>query len=142
MSVHWQNSSYYKSLKDYEKESGMTLAERNALANPNGNHSTWGVLGTSLFLGLTNFGVNNLVSSVSGSQDTGSETDVPQSTSAIKAFGQAVKNYNAAVKNGNEEDIKKYAKEVVEIGDANPDNPTIKAIYTKDFSQAVKKRLS
>lgn len=142
MGVNWQNNPYYRALKDYEKDSGTTLAERNAIANPNGSHSKLGVIGTSLFLGLANFGLNELGNSTNGSQETGSETDVPQSTSSIKAFGQAVKNYKAAVKNGKEEDIKKYAKEVVKLGDANPNNPTIKAIYTKDFAQTVKKQLT
>ena len=131
-SVNWQKSDYYKSLKDYEKQTGRSLAERNYLQNPNGNHSTWGVLGVSLFTGLFNMGLDHATEKINGSHDTGSETDVGGSTNVLHLFNEAKRKYDSAVAKKDNEAILKYAQELQKIGDES-DNPTIKRLYTGEL---------
>lgn len=133
MGVNWQNNPYYKALKDYEKESGTTLAERNAIANPNGSHSKLGVIGTSLFLGLANFGLNELGNSSNGSQDTGSETDIDNSKKALSNLGKTLRNFDKAIASQNTADIDKYLKELKELAPSS-------ANAQKAYDNAVKKR--
>ena len=128
-SVNWQNSDHYKSLKDYEKETGLSLAERNAQMNPNGNHSALGIFGVSLFTGLFNMGLDYATEKINGSQDTGSETDVGGSTNVLHSFNEAKRKYDSAVAKNDSEGILKYAQELQKIGDES-DNPTIKRLYT------------
>lgn len=129
MSVHWQDNSYYRALKDYEKETGMSLADRNALANPNGSHSTWGVLGVSLFTGVTNFAINKLGSGLGGN-DTGSKTDVKSYKDIMGEWGSIKYKYDNALKSGNQEDVGKYYKELKSFYDNNNENcPTLKGLF-------------
>ncbi|MBO5737958.1 hypothetical protein J6R97_01315 [bacterium] len=57
--VSWQNTNYYKDLKNYEKSSGYTTAEMNYLNNPNGIHNpfvaTFAPVAQSLFTMLPQF---------------------------------------------------------------------------------------
>ena len=128
-SVNWQKSDYYKSLKDYEKQTGLSLAERNYLQNPNGNHSTWGVLGVSLFTGLFNMGLDYATEKINGSQDTGSKTDVGGSTNVIHSFNEAKRKYDSAVAKDDNEGILKYAQELQKIGEEHKGEPVIDRGY-------------
>lgn len=129
MGVNWQNNDYYQGLKDYEKKTGFTLAEQNAINNPYGSHSFGGLLISKLLPQLI-FGVGEkLGGGLNGTMPEDEGIDVQQSSSAIKEFTKVKKNYDRA----SGEDKIKYAKELQKLGEANPDNPTISKIYNTTF---------
>lgn len=135
MGVHWQDNSYYAALKDYEKDTGMSLAQRNALENPSGNQSTWGVLGVSLFSGVTNFALNKLGSGLGGN-DTGSETDVNSTKNLMSSLGQTLRNFDLALAKNNTNDVDKYLKELKTLAEDNPNDRQVQ----KAYENALKKK--
>jgi len=42
--VNWQKTEYYKDMKRWERETGLTVADVNRMNNPTGVHSTGGIL--------------------------------------------------------------------------------------------------
>lgn len=128
MSVHWQDNSYYRALKDYEKETGMSLAERNALANPNGNHSTLGVLGVSLFSAATNFAMNKWGSGLGGN-DTGSETDVETERNLITRSKTIRSEIDTAINKNDTYSVNKWLNAFKDLANDRPNNRTIQQTY-------------
>ena len=115
----------YKYAKDFYKETGIAVGT----AQYGETHSIGGVLGVSLFDGIA----SKFIQEFGSSENTGSATDVTGNTSSIREFTKAKKNYDNARNKGNSEVQKKWAAELKKIGDANPDNPTIKRIYNTEF---------
>lgn len=130
--VNWQTNDYYINLKDYEKETGLSIADQNRINNPFGNHSAIGLAGVSLFTGLVQLGAEKLGNGLNGTTPEDNGFDTGQRTSAIKEFGSVKIKYDKAIKAGNQAEIKKYAKELVELANANKGNPTIDNIYLKE----------
>lgn len=131
--VNWQENYYYKGVLDYQAKTGLSLAERNYLQNPNGNQSPWWIFGVSLFTGLFNTGLDYATEKINGSQDTGSATDVSGGINLLKDFNATKVKYDEAVSKGNQSNILKYAQELKKIGEEGKDDPTIKRIYKGDF---------
>lgn len=46
--VHWQKTDYYKEMKTWQRESGLSIADTNRLKNPNGVHSTGGMIAMAI----------------------------------------------------------------------------------------------
>lgn len=128
MGVHWQDNSYYAALKDYEKDAGTSLAQRNALENPYGNHSTLGVLGVSLFSGVTNLAIKKWGSGLGGN-DTGSETDVNSTKNFKSTVGRALANFDSALSKNNSSDVDKYLQELKTLADDNPNDRQVQKAY-------------
>ena len=124
-SVGWQNNDLYKALKTEEAETGLTLAQRNALQDPMGQ-STAALAVNSVFGALT-MGMNCLMSiNPSSSGDGG--IDVEASTTAINKFNTLLENF----RNAEGEEKKRYAQELKNLALDNIDNKTIRNGY---FSQ-------
>lgn len=138
MGVNWQNNNLYQSLKDYERESGTTLAERNAMANPYGSHSFGGLLISQLLPTLIMGGAQTIAGTtgLNGSGDTGSETDTNAQTSLYSSLGATLNKFDKAIANHNSADIDKYLKELKGLKDDNPSNRQIARAY----DNAVKKK--
>lgn len=46
--VNWQNTDYYRNMKAWERETGLTIADVNRMNNPNGSHSVGGMIAMAL----------------------------------------------------------------------------------------------
>ena len=124
-SVNWQNNSYYQALKDYEKETGTTLAERNAMANPYGSHSFGGVLLSQLLPQLLVGGAEKIAGGgLKGSGDTGSKTDIASETMQNAELGRLTSRYDGKLDASN---IDKYIKELDSFKTLYPKNKRIDA---------------
>lgn len=123
-SVNWQNNDYYLALKDYEKESGTTLAERNAMANPYGSHTFGGLL-VSLLPQLLVGGAEKIAGGgLKGSEDTGSKTDIASETMQNAELGRLTSRYDGKLNSSN---IDEYIKELESFKTLYPKNKRIDA---------------
>ena len=132
MGVNWQKNDYYQGLKDYEKECGLSLAERNAIQNPYGNHSFGGLLISQLLPQLIVGGTEKLAGGLNGTMPEDEGIDVKLSSSSIRDFTQAKKMYDEAKRSGNTKKQEKWAAELIKIGEEHSGdngNPTIKNGY-------------
>ncbi len=132
MGVHWQNNRLYQGYMDL-KNSGPSVAEQNAAANPYGSHSFGGLLISQLIPQLLIGGGELLADKsdgLNGSQDTGSETDVGGSTNVIHSFNEAKRKYDSAVAKNDNEGILKYAQELQKIGEEHKGEPVIDRGYS------------
>ena len=128
--VNWQNNDYYRALKDYEKESGTTLAERNAAANPYGSHSFGGLIISQLLPQLIMGGAEKLAGiGLHGSGDTGSATDTKGQTNLYSKLGTALRNFDNAIASKNTSDIDKYLGQLKQLSEDNPDSRLISKAY-------------
>ena len=123
MGVNWQNNDTYQSIRRSERESGISFAQQNALMNPNGVHSIWGIVGVSLFNGIAGFCMQNAPNWVNGGGGDASD-DVDSSVSTIKDFNKLLTKYSEA-KDDEKEGLKSQLKT---MADANPNNLTISYI--------------
>ena len=46
--VNWQKTDYYRDMKAWERETGLTVADVNRMNNPNGSHTVGGVIAMAL----------------------------------------------------------------------------------------------
>ena len=143
MGVNWQKNDYYSALKDQERITGLSVADRNRINNPFGSHTFLGVLGTQLLPQIFNFSEQALGTGLNGSSQTGSATNVPSSDSDLKNFEAWLKKYNEAKANGDKDNkLKQYAQELDRIRkehDNENGNPTIRRCYTTDFKAELKR---
>ena len=124
MGVNWQNNDTYQSIRRSERESGISFAQQNALSNPYGVHSIWGVIGVSLFNGIAGFCMQNAPNWVNGGGG-GASDDVDSSVSTIKDFNKLLTKYSEA-KDDEKEGLKTQLKT---MADANPNNLTIQKAW-------------
>ena len=121
MGVNWQNNDTYQSIRRSERESGISFAQQNALMNPNGVHSIWGVVGVSLFNGISQFCMQNAPAWAAAAQQSDG-TDVSVTTDVLKDFTDLKNKFT------NETDPtkkKEYAQQLQQLALENPDNKTI-----------------
>ena len=132
MGVNWQNNNIYQGLKDYEKECGLSLAERNAIQNPYGSHSFGGLLISQLLPQLIMGGAEIIAGSgLNGSGDTGSETNVEGEIDTFSNIGQTLRKFDTALADGKDEDVDKYLSELKKIADDNPNKRHAEEAYEK-----------
>lgn len=132
MGVNWQNNDVYQGLKDYEKQCGLSLAERNAIANPYGSHTFGGLLISQVLPQLLIGGAEKLGNSgLCGSGDTGSETDVEGEKNTLSGIGKTLRQFDTALAAGKSEDADKHLGELKKIADDNPDNRRAQQVYEK-----------
>ena len=131
--VSWQNNSFYRELKVQERETGLSLADRNRLQNPYGTHSTGGMItGALLSLLLSGNGANILTSCAEYfSSDKNDKPEdvksVEEKTSKLSEFNKARENFEKAKKDGNTKNMYKYLAEMVLLGKEDPNNKTIQS---------------
>ena len=123
MGVNWQNNDTYQSIRRSERESGISFAQQNALMNPNGVHSIWGIVGVSLFNGIAGFCMQNAPDWIQSGGGGGG--DVDSSVSVIKDFNSVLTSYNKA----EGEEKTKLKNELQTLAQANPDNATIQKAW-------------
>ena len=133
----------YSALKDQERKTGLSFADRNRINNPFGSHTFLGVFGTQLLPQIFNFSEQALGTGLNGSSQTGSATNVPSSDSDLKNFEAWLKKYNEAKANRDKDNkLKQYAQELDRIRqehDNENGNPTIRRCYTTDFKAELKR---
>ncbi len=129
--VNWQNNGVYQGLKDYERETGTTLAERNAAANPYGSHSFGGLLISQVLPQLLIGGAEKLAggTGLNGSGNTGSITDIDGQTNLASSVGSILRKFDEAIASNNTADVDKYLGELKNIKDKNPKNTRIVSVY-------------
>ena len=120
MGVNWQSNDYYRALKDYEKDSGLSVADQNRINNPYGNHSFGGLLISQILPQLIVGGAEKIGIGLSGSGDTGSETNVEESTNSAKGINYIKSKLDKAIESKNQTDIDKYLKEFERMANENP----------------------
>lgn len=102
MSVNWQNTDFYRELKDYECSTGNSVADNNRL-NGISCDNPWGVWLASIVPQLVANGINYCANNDFKSTNTGSTTNVEKETNLNKRLGEII-------------------SEISEISDDNPDN--------------------
>ena len=118
-------------VRDWERQSGLTTAERNRQLNPNGCHTFGGLLIGQILPQLLIGGAEKFGGALNGSGDTGSETDVEAEISENRNLAHVQKNFSSAMKSKNYADAEKYLKELKSMADSD-------SKYTKYYNEAKK----
>ena len=125
MDVHYKKNGIYNGIKQSERESGISYAQQNALSNPYGVHSIWGVIGVSFFNGASQFCMQNAPNWIQSGGGGDASVDVDSSVSTIKDFNKLLTKYNSA-KDADKAELKSQLRTMAE---ANPDNLTIQKAW-------------
>lgn len=76
--VNWQKTDYYRDMKAWERETGLSVADVNRMNNPNGNHSIGGMIAMaapSIFMTVLSKVANGSLGGASASNSTVSAAD-------------------------------------------------------------------
>lgn len=136
MGVNWQNNDYYRSLKNYESETGLSVADQNRIANPYGNHSFGGLLISQVLPQLLMGGAEKLGAKLEASSDTGSAINVEASTEEKVNLNKILRNFDKAIRRGKTEDIETHYNALKKLSTDNPNNTEYKRI----LEQATQKK--
>ena len=120
MGVNWQNNEYYRTLIKEERNTGFSVADRNRIANPYGNHSFGGLLISQLLPQLLMGGAEKLGAKLEGSSDTGSATDIKQKTQEDSNLGFILSQFNKAIEEKDPQKIDSYLKELETLKNKYP----------------------
>ena len=122
--VHWQNSTTYKDIKKFERESGFSYADYNRMNNPcygqQGFGATIAMAAPSIFLSLTSKLADKFLDGGSGALD--SDAAASRTAEEIKADIQAILDKYKDENVTSVEDLEKLLKEKSKETDINLEN--------------------
>ena len=128
MGVNWQNNEYYRTLINEERNTGFSVADRNRIANPYGNHSFGGLLISQVLPQLLMGGAEKLGAKLEGSSDTGSATNVKASTEEKININKILRKFDRAVKKGDKKEIETHYNTIKKLSTDNSENTQYKRI--------------
>lgn len=120
--VNWQTNDYYINLKDYEKETDLSVADQNRINNPYGNHAFGGLLVSQLLPQLLMGGAQKLGAKLEGSGNTGSETNIVDQKAPLIKLEEIKNKYQ---KSSDSNAITTYISELTTLKEKYPDNKKI-----------------
>lgn len=120
MSVNWQNTDFYRELKDYERSTGNSVADDNK-SNGISCDNPWGVWLSNIVPQLIANGINYCANNDSKSTNTGSTTNVKKETNLNKRLGEIISDNNP-------DNYDDYIKELQNLQTEYPNNKKIPEI--------------
>ena len=120
--VNWQKTDYYRDMKAWKRETGLSVADVNRMNNPNGSHSVGGMIAMglpSIFMTVMSKVADGSFGGGGGSSAVESDANAAANAEQIKADIQAI--YDKYKDQGvtNISDLEAYLQSLCDENDTN-----------------------